>query len=100
MDWLKSLKNRVQPQIKEWSEEDENLSYWAIQNLTELKNRFGENYGVSGKCIDWLKSLKGRMTWKPSEEQMQVFEAVYEWYNNNFAPSETLTSLYNDLKKL
>ena len=44
-----------------WSEEDEHLSYWTIHNLTELKNRFGENYGDSGKCIDWIKQLKQRI---------------------------------------
>lgn len=48
----------------------------------------------------WLKSLQLQNTWKPSDEQMHAFEQVYDWYNNNFAPSETLTSLYNDLKKL
>lgn len=61
-NWLKSLRDRVQPQPKqEWSEEDEHLSYWTIHNLTELKNRFGENYGDSGKCIDWIKQLKQRI---------------------------------------
>ena len=50
--------------------------------------------------INWLKSLKTRTAWKPNEKQIHAFEQVYEWYNNNFAPSETLTSLYNDLKKL
>ena len=44
-----------------WSEEDEHLSYWTIHNLTELKNRFGDNYGDSGKCIDWIKQLKQRI---------------------------------------
>jgi hypothetical protein len=58
--WLKSLKTRVQPK-QELSEEDEDLLFWTINNLTELKNRYGKNYGKSGKCIDWLKSLKQRI---------------------------------------
>ena len=45
----------------EWSEEDEDFLWWSINNLEELKNRFGENYGKVGKCINWLKSLKERM---------------------------------------
>ena len=44
-----------------WSEEDEDLLFWTINNLTELKNRYGKNYGKSGKCIDWLRSLKERI---------------------------------------
>lgn len=44
-----------------WSDEDEDLLFWTINNLTELKNRYGKNYGKSGKCIDWLKSLKQRI---------------------------------------
>ena len=41
-----------------WNKEDEELVKWSINNLTELKDRFGEEYGKVGKCIDWLKSLK------------------------------------------
>jgi hypothetical protein len=59
-NWLKSLKTRVQPK-QEWSEGDEDLLFWTINNLTELKNRYGKNYGKSGKCIDWLKALKQRI---------------------------------------
>ena len=69
IDWLKSLKGRVQPK-QEWSEEDEELVKWSINNLTELKDRFGEKYGKVGKCIDWLKSLIPQNHWKTSKEQM------------------------------
>lgn len=59
LNWLKYLKDRVQPQPKqEWGEEDEELMKWSIINLTELKDRFGEEYGKVGDCIDWLKSLR------------------------------------------
>lgn len=42
----------------EWSDEDENFMHDTLDNLTELKDRYGEGYGNVGKCIDWLKSLK------------------------------------------
>lgn len=45
----------------EWSEEDENLFNLSLENLLELRNRFGEKYGKVGDCIPWLKSLKERM---------------------------------------
>lgn len=44
-----------------WSEEDEKSLKLSLENLTELKNRFGEKYGKVGDCIDWLESLKERM---------------------------------------
>ena len=55
------LEKQGEPKSDEWSEEDEDLLFWTINNLTELKNRYGKNYGKSGKCIDWLKSLKQRI---------------------------------------
>lgn len=44
-----------------WSERDENLLNLSLENLTELKNRFGEKYGKVGDCIHWLKSIKERV---------------------------------------
>lgn len=53
VDWLKSLKDRVQPQPKqEWSEEDEQ----HLQNA--IKCTFGDGYLST---TDWLKSIKGRI---------------------------------------
>ena len=95
-------KRNIQPQPKqEWSDEDERERKRIIGLLEGWLSTFKETcYAEDCKCgIDWLKSLKERITYKPSEEQIHAFEQVYEWYNNNFAPSETLTSLYNDLKK-
>lgn len=78
---LKELANQEEAkssdqETSDWSEEDRSFYFWTICNLTNLKDRFGESYGQSGKCIDWLKSLKGRVlsqslrplnTWKPSD---------------------------------
>jgi len=56
--WLLELKDRVQPQPQEWSEEDKEFLELTLSNLAELKDRYGEGYGKVGKCIDWLKSLQ------------------------------------------
>ena len=78
LNWLKSLKGRVQPQPKqEWSEEDKNFLYDTLSNLTELKDRYGEGYGNVGRCIDWLKSLRPQNRWRPSDEQIKVCKEVY-----------------------
>lgn len=80
----------------EWSEEDE----WKFSDILALL-RGGENcHYNTPDLFDWLKSLKERRAWKPSDKQMRTFGQVYDWYNNNFMASETLSSLYDDLKKL
>ena len=68
LNWLKSLKERVQPQPKqEWSEEDEGLLKWTINNLTELEQRFGKDYGKVGKCIDWIKQKRWKKSLKTAD---------------------------------
>lgn len=82
-----------------WSEENEELMKWSIINLTELKDRFGEEYGKVGDCIDWLKSLRPQNRWKPSEEQIMALESATE----NCAYSgyqDYLRELIEQLKKL
>lgn len=88
---------------KTWSEEDEKLLYLTVDNLEEIMSRYGELYGLVGKCITWLKSLKGRVQhknhWKPSEEQMEVLV----WCMPLFIDPKSkavLESLIKDLKKL
>lgn len=54
-DWLKSLKDRVQPQTKqEWSEEDETYLNTTIVYLKDAK----EFKKTAENCINWLKSLR------------------------------------------
>ena len=81
-----------------WSEEDENLMKWSINNLTELKDRFGEEYGKVGDCINWLKSFRPQTTWKPSGEQMDALRYVTNFDYGGY--KATLVSLYEQLKKL
>jgi hypothetical protein len=84
-----------------WGEEDERViddAVYYLEHYNSSKTDRFEKLYVS-VVIDKLKSLISQKQWKPSEEQIHAFEQVYDWYNNNFAPSETLTSLYNDLKK-
>lgn len=64
IDWLKSLKDRVQPK-QEWSEEDENMLKLI---LTDYRTRGAKE---DSDIITWLKSLRPRSQWKPSEEQMK-----------------------------
>lgn len=112
-DWMKEsatwedvqkavkLGAKWQKQKPAWSEEDE---CYMTECINAIATKDGWSFEEKRKTKHWLKSLKERVQpknhWKPSDRQMHAFEQVYDWYNNNFAPSETLTSLYNDLKKL
>lgn len=110
VDWLKSLKDRVQLQPKqEWSEEDEKMLNGIIEEIRPFgecpdypTDEDKEYYYGRTKMIDWLKSLKPQNRWKPSEEQMSMLLAVLNDSNNITAESVyiALKLLYNDLKKL
>ena len=101
IDWLKSFKSRIQLQ-QEWSEEDEttiNNLVWAISNDC-IRPQDREDY------CDWLKSLKDRYSWKPSDKQREALEHFVRSigesgyaspYDNN---TKLLYSLLSDLKKL
>ena len=107
IDWLKSLKDRIQPQLKqEWSKEDgemvETLNEY-VKNLDILFSeiKIGDKDILSNefreKVQHWLKSFKERYTWKPSDEQMKF---LWKYAEQNNYDGRILGTLYNDLKKL
>lgn len=61
-----------------WSEEDENKMNNLIQHLKVAYSRCD----WLDETINWLKSLKERYTWKPSEEQIKTLEFVIESIDN------------------
>ena len=57
-DWLKSLKNRVQPK-QEWGEEDEQHIDSLLKRIDSLcRNKFERTRFAISEDIDWLKSLR------------------------------------------
>ena len=98
-------RSTIVKKIKSWNEEDEQIAN-NIRMLIE-KYAFSQSaVDVNGdlcekKFIDadnWIKSLKERYTWKPSDEQM---EALYEeTQKSDRIRDDRIASLYNDLKKL
>lgn len=86
-----------------WSEKDEEY----LQNMVEWIGCFIDDE-VCGdmtykafymKRINWLKSLKERYGWKPTDEQMKQLGWIAEQNKDNMIGKE-LMSLYQDLKKL
>lgn len=101
---LKSL--HAQPQ-QGWSEEDENMLNSCISSIEEAKeNRYyyRETDGDTSYDheISWLKSLRPRPHWTPSEEHLSALLAIINDPNN--IGSQTcqlaLSDLYEQLKKL
>lgn len=68
-NWLKSIKERVQTK-QEWSEEDENRLSDAVFFVREyqIPTRDKRLLNAAKEAEEWLKSLKERYTWKPSDE--------------------------------
>ena len=103
VDWLKSIKDRIQPQSKqEWSVEDTKMINFII-NILECAPDMrpcSEVYHESAyqKQINWLKSLKPNH-WKPSEKQLSVLQTAIKDYGT-CAEKNVLESLYSSLKTL
>ena len=82
----------------EWSDDDE-------QYLLVCKNALAK-YQVSDKwdasiIYSWLKSLKDRYTWKPSDKQMKALHDLNLTGNLSYAgQGQVLIDLYNALKNL
>ena len=80
-----------------WSEEDE---YCRHQLIVFCENCMIPDAGAK-RCANWLKSIKDRYTWKPSEEQMEALDDfIYAKYPNIEKHGKAVKSLYSDLKKL
>lgn len=69
--WIDNLKDRLQPQPKqEWSEYDKIQLSEAIQ-MIEANGTWIRSEDAVKKVSNWLKSLKPKSHWKPSEKQMK-----------------------------
>lgn len=80
-----------------WSEEDES---W-FKELELMALSFSNDVSYLKKFFDWLKSLKQRIEWKPSDEQITVLELASK-YERVFTPKQIdiLIGLKEQLKKL
>jgi hypothetical protein len=88
-----------------WSEEDEMFVHGLIRGLAAKRDIYGHTT-FSSDCIDitetinWLKSLKDRYTWKPSDEQMEALEHFIVYHNGSTNYAKDLEELRLQLKKL
>lgn len=78
-----------------WSKEDEDY-YDAIIAKLEVTQ---DAALLTDNQMEFLKSLKERYTWKPSDEQINELHNVFNDVSAGYDDS-VIESLYNDLKKL
>jgi len=100
IDWLKSLKERLQPQPKHgWSVED----YNDIETIAcHLDNTDNEGMAeVLRNIRDKYYHIIPQTVWKPSDEQMATFwDAICNLSQDSYKWINDMKSLYQDLKKL
>ena len=86
----------------EWSEEDEKMLCRCILHLEVATS--GMPLAIRDSMVEeanWLKSLRNRYTWKPSEEQMEALcSKLPVVKGGGDKVQDILESLFNDLKKL
>jgi hypothetical protein len=85
-----------------WSEDDEEICH-AIENcVCECVHSIGTVRKV--RCCNWLKDIKYKNGWKPSDDQMyslkNALNVVIGERSEYHLTIQELRSLYDDLKKL
>jgi hypothetical protein len=104
LNWLKSLKDRVQQPKQEWSEEDEKMWLQIINEMEAIKSNSSTIFekNIAQDKIDWLKSIKRQLHWKPSGQQIKALKGLLD-YNigvYDYNQFQIVDSLYSDLQKL
>jgi hypothetical protein len=104
IDEIKMLRDYIPSRIlkpAEWSEEDEEMIDTIISDLERHGGKESSCYSAE---INYLKSLKDRYTWKPSDEQMHYLSWVANIKLGDSVVeqevSKHLNELLEDLKKL
>ena len=106
LSWLKSLKVRIQHQHKqEWSEEDWKY-YHKLEMFLEVNEHYSKTEKSSGyqkdvhETLSWLKSLKERYTWKPSDEQIEALLKLEEMHVLEHEKNQENAHLYMVIKNI
>ena len=79
-----------------WSEEDDRTLGYL---LAVLEDGIPTDSGKMEKIVDWLKSLKKRYTWKPSDEQIKAIRLARSFVTDDFGDNPTLSEILIELEK-
>jgi len=80
-----------------WSEEDE---CYMAECINAIATKDGWSFEEKRKTKHWLKSLKYRYTWKPSETQLACLSDAVKYYGSEGFSVDLLKELLEELKKL
>ena len=82
-----------------WSETEELYIAWLIEHLYGIEDKDKQYENKCRTIANWLKSLKQRYVWKPSEKQLEVLKEACDehWEPDGLDP---LYTLWDQLKKL
>lgn len=98
---LLSIASNISDSKQEWCEEDESMISNFQSELSNLVARKLIKESTYQKYSDWLKSLRPRKQWKPSEEQLYALKSALDPYPT-LRPREfhNLKELLEQLKTL
>ena len=96
LDEILSWLEKQGGQKSAWSEEDEKFLKTALWHISYSVSN-GKNTDEHCDTTDWLKSLKERYTWKPTDAQMESLDLLSRGEGSRHI---ILRSLYNSLQKL
>lgn len=108
-NWLKKYINVVNQTSVKWSEDDERILDSIIEEVMPCgecpdypTDEEREYFYEGNRKVEWLKSLKERYTWKPSDEQMEALKDAVRLYKSTHFDSQhyKIETLYEGLKKL
>lgn len=92
--WNDELK-KIEQKSTKWDLADERAASLVRDAISGMKLTDEARYIV----LNWLKSLKNKYTWKPSEEQLKSLQKVIDaGYYTSYPNS--LETLYEQLKQL
>lgn len=98
--WLKDVVHEKYDKPT-WSEEDEKRIESVIEHLeNSISDTPSSLRPYVRKDIDWLKSLKERYTWKPSESDILLLERIANGKSNPQDFQASLGGLIGQLRKL
>lgn len=109
LNWLKSLKGRVQPK-QDWSEEDEKTIDEAISLINMLASGYGEKVTepITFNGVKMINNIKERLRnlhqkpnhWKPSDEQIKALLKLEEMHVLEHEKNQENAHLYMVIKSL
>lgn len=96
----KELCEEIFPELKE--SEGERIVKCLLNYFNHVRYNGIDLKGTDvDEVIAWLKSLKERYTWKPSDEQMAALNDINLTGGISYlGQGQELVNLYNDLKKI